>query len=172
LLDAGDLAGKGTYEVTAICRERYGSKVGVITIGPTGEMGLCAAGVTNNDPDGNSSRYAGRSGLGSVMGFKRLKAIVVDSPKTFDALVKDPEKFKAAAKKFTDVLRKHPVTGKGLPAYGTSSLVNIVNEAGALPTRNFSSGRFAKAQEVSGKKLAETAVRGVGKPPTSAIRVA
>jgi len=163
LLDAGDLAGKGTYEVTAICRERYGSKVGVITIGPAGEMRLAAAGVTNNDPDGNSSRYAGRGGLGAVMGAKRLKAIVVDSPKTFDAPVKDPERFKAAAKKFTDVLRKHPVTGEGLPNFGTSVLINVINEAGALPTRNFSAGRFAQAQAVSGEKLAETAVARGGK---------
>ncbi|MEW6423821.1 MAG: aldehyde ferredoxin oxidoreductase C-terminal domain-containing protein [Bacillota bacterium] len=163
LLDAGDLAGKGTYEVTAICRERYGSKVGVITIGPAGEMCLSAAGVTNNDPDGNSSRYAGRGGLGAVMGSKRLKAIVVDSPKTFDAPVKDRERFRAAAKKFADILAKHPVTGQGLPSFGTSVLINIINEAGALPTRNFSTGRFEKAQEVSGERLAEEAVKRGGK---------
>jgi len=163
LLNASDLAGKGTYEVTAICRERFGSKVGVITIGPAGEMLLAAAGVTNNDPDGNSSRYAGRGGLGAVMGSKRLKAIVVDSPKTFDAPVKDPQKFRAAAKKFSDILLKHPVTGSGLPNYGTSVLINVINEAGALPTRNFSAGRFAKAREVSGEKLAEAAVQRGGK---------
>lgn len=163
LLPAGDLAGKGTYEVTALCRERFGPKVGVITIGPAGEMGLSAAGVTNNDPDGNSSRYAGRGGLGAVMGAKRLKAIVVDSPKTFDAPVKDKERFRAAAKKFADILGKHPVTGQGLPSFGTSILINIINEAGALPTRNFSAGRFEKAQDVSGEKLAEEAVKRGGK---------
>ncbi len=163
VFDAGDLAGKGTYEVTAICRERYGTKVGVITIGPAGEMMLAAAGVTNNDPDGNSSRYAGRGGLGAVMGSKRVKVIVVDSPGTFDAPVKDAERFKAAAKKFAQILLDHPVTGKGLPAYGTNVLMNIINEAGTLPTRNFRSGRFDKAGEVSGEKLAEVAVARGGK---------
>jgi aldehyde:ferredoxin oxidoreductase len=163
LLPANDLAGKGTYAVTAACRERFGPKVGVITIGPAGEMGLPAAGVTNNDPDGNSSRYAGRGGLGAVMGTKRLKAIVVDSPKTFDAPVKDKERFRAAAKKFADILAKHPVTGQGLPSFGTSILINIINEAGALPTRNFSAGRFEKAQDVSGERLAEEAVKRGGK---------
>ncbi|MGQ9824311.1 MAG: aldehyde ferredoxin oxidoreductase family protein [Desulfotomaculales bacterium] len=163
LLPANDLAGKGTYEVTALCRERFGPKVGVITIGPAGEMGLPAAGVTNNDPDGNSSRYAGRGGLGAVMGARRLKAIVVDSPKTFDAPVKDKERFRAAAKKFADILAKHPVTGQGLPSFGTSILINIINEAGALPTRNFSAGRFEKAQDVSGERLAEEAVKRGGK---------
>ncbi|OPX90572.1 MAG: putative oxidoreductase YdhV [Pelotomaculum sp. PtaB.Bin104] len=163
LFDAGDLAGKGTYEVTALCRERYGSKVGVITIGPAGEMMMLAAGITNNDPDGNSSRYAGRGGLGAVMGSKRVKVIVVDSPSTFDAPVNDKEKFKAAAKKFSKILLDHPVTGTGLPAYGTEILMNIINEAGTLPTRNFKFGRFDRASEVSGEKLAEVAVARGGK---------
>ncbi|SHE92436.1 aldehyde:ferredoxin oxidoreductase [Desulfofundulus australicus DSM 11792] len=163
LLPAGDLAGKGTYEVTAICRERYGKKVAVITIGPAGEMLMPAAGVTNNDSDGNSSRYAGRGGLGAVMGSKRIKAIVVDSPATFDVPVQDPERFKAAARKFAKILQDHPVTGQGLPSYGTNVLMNIINEAGALPTRNFRFGRFDKAAEVSGEKLAEVAVARGGK---------
>ncbi|ACX52139.1 Aldehyde ferredoxin oxidoreductase [Ammonifex degensii KC4] len=158
LLPADDLAGKGTYEVTKICRQRFGDKVGVITIGPAGEMMLAAAGVTNNDPEGNSSRYAGRGGLGAVMGSKRLKAIVVDSPSIFDAPLKDPDRFKAAARRFADILHQHPVTGQGLPAYGTNVLMNIINEAGTLPTRNFRFGRFDKAAEVSGEKLAEVAV--------------
>ncbi len=163
LLPADDLVGKGTYEVTAICRERFGDKVGVITIGPAGEMLMHAAGVTNNDGDGNSSRYAGRGGLGAVMGSKGLKAIVVDSPKTFEAPVKDPERFKAAAKKFSQILLDNPTCGKGLPAYGTNVLMNIINEAGTLPTRNFKFGRFDKAAEVGGEKLAEVAKARGGK---------
>ncbi|SFQ99647.1 aldehyde ferredoxin oxidoreductase family protein [Desulfoscipio geothermicus] len=163
MLSADDLAGKGTYEVTAICRERYGDKVAVITIGPAGEMLMPSAGVSNNDSDGNSSRYAGRGGLGAVMGSKGLKAIVVDCPKTFDAPVKDPERFKAAAKKFAKILLDHPVCGQGLPSYGTNVLMNIINEAGTLPTRNFKFGRFDKAGEVSGEKLAEVATARGGK---------
>lgn len=163
LLPADDLAGKGTYEVTAICREKYGEKVAVITIGPAGEMLMQAAGVTNNDSEGNSSRYAGRGGLGAVMGSKGLKAIVVDSPKTFDAPLAEPERFKEAAKKFSKILLDHPVTGQGLPAYGTNVLMNVINEAGTLPTRNFKFGRFDKASEVSGEKLAEVAVARGGK---------
>lgn len=163
LLPANDLAGKGTYEVTAICRERYGSKVGVITIGPAGEMLMVAAGLTNNDSDGNSSRYAGRGGLGAVMGSKKIKAIVVDSPATFGAPVKDPESFKVAAQKFSGILKNHPVTGQGLPSFGTNVLMNVINEAGTLPTRNFHLGRFEQAAAVSGEKLAEVAVARGGK---------
>ncbi|MFZ5646105.1 MAG: aldehyde ferredoxin oxidoreductase family protein [Bacillota bacterium] len=163
LLNANDLAGKGTYEVTAACRARFGEKVGVITIGPAGEMLMVSAGVANNDGDGNSSRYAGRGGLGAVMGSKRLKAIVVDSPKIFDVPVRDAERFKSAAKKFTDILLGHPVTGQGLPSYGTNVLMNVINEAGLLPTRNFRFGRFDRAGKVSGEKLAEVAVQRGGK---------
>ncbi|MCL6635349.1 MAG: aldehyde ferredoxin oxidoreductase, partial [Peptococcaceae bacterium] len=130
LLPAGDLAGKGGYATVAALKERYGQKVGVIFIGPAGEMCMAAAGIGINDPEGNAGRYAGRGGLGAVMGSKGLKAIVVDSPKTFDVPVKDKERFKAAAKKFTDMLLAHPVTGQGLPAYGTNVLMNIINEAG------------------------------------------
>lgn len=163
LVEAKELAGLGTYEVTARLRMKYGEKVGVICIGPAGEMLMASAGVTNNDPDGNSSRYAGRGGLGAVMGSKGLKAIVIDSPSVFNAPVKEPERFRAAAKKFTEILLAHPVTGQGLPAYGTNVLMNIISEAGALPTRNFQRGSFEKAADISGEKLAETAVARGGK---------
>ncbi|SFH13262.1 Aldehyde ferredoxin oxidoreductase, partial [Desulfotomaculum arcticum] len=92
-----------------------------------------------------------------------LKAIVIDCPKTFDAPVADPERFKAAAKKFAKILLDHPVCGQGLPAYGTNVLMNIINEAGTIPTRNFRFGRFDKAAEVSGEKLAEVATARGGK---------
>lgn len=116
---------------------------------------MANAGIGCNDPEGNAARYAGRGGLGAVMGSKGLKAIIVDAPKTFNAPVKDKERFMAAAKKFTKVLRDHPVTGQGLPAYGTNILMNIINEAGTLPIRNFRYGRWDKAVDISGEKLAE-----------------
>ncbi|MTI84782.1 MAG: aldehyde ferredoxin oxidoreductase [Firmicutes bacterium] len=163
LVAADDLAGKGTYDVTKICRERFNDKVAVITIGPAGEMLMPSAGLTNNDTEGNSSRYAGRGGLGAVMGSKGLKAIVIDCNKTFDAPVQDSDAFKVAAKKFTKILLDHPVCGQGLPAYGTNVLMNIINEAGALPVRNFSKGRFDKANDVGGEKLAEVAKERGGK---------
>ncbi|MHB8984411.1 MAG: aldehyde ferredoxin oxidoreductase family protein [Eubacteriales bacterium] len=155
LLPAGDLAGKGGYATVAALKEKFGPKVAVIFIGPAGEMLMPGAGIGINDPEGNASRYAGRGGLGAVMGSKGLKAIVIDSHKTFDVPVADKERFKEAAKKFTDILRAHPVTGQGLPAYGTNVLMNIINEAGTLPTRNFAKGRFDKANEVGGEKAAE-----------------
>ncbi|MDD2554572.1 MAG: aldehyde ferredoxin oxidoreductase C-terminal domain-containing protein, partial [Desulfotomaculaceae bacterium] len=67
----------------------------------------------------------------------------------------DKERFRAAAKKFAQILLDHPVCGQGLPAYGTNILMNIVNEAGALPTRNFSRGRYEDANTVGGETMAE-----------------
>lgn len=163
LLPAGDLAGLGTYEVTDKLRKAHGEKVAVISIGPAGEMKMAGAGVATNDADGNSSRYAGRGGLGAVMGSKRLKAIVVDSPGSFDAAVAHPEKFQEAAKRFSEQVLAHPVTGQGLAALGTNVLMNIINEAGALPTRNFTRGQFAGANNIGGEKLAEVAVARGGK---------
>ena len=79
---------------------------------------------------------------------------------------KDPEKFREANKKFVEGLRKHPVTGQGLPAYGTNVLTNILNEAGGYPTYNFKEGRFAGASKISGETQAEleTERGGAGHP--------
>jgi aldehyde:ferredoxin oxidoreductase len=53
-------------------------------------------------------------------------------------------------------LKKHPITGESLPAYGTSVLTNIINEAGGYPTKNFTLGRFDTCQKISGETEAET----------------
>jgi len=163
LLPADELKGKGTYEVSELLRAKYGNHVAVMQIGPAGEMLMANAGIANNDPEGNSSRYAGRGGLGAVMGSKGFRAMVVDVQKNMDAPTANPEAFNEAAKKFAQILLGHPVTGQGLANFGTNILMNIINEAGALPTKNFRQGRFDKAGEISGEKLAEVAVARGGK---------
>lgn len=163
LLPADEIKGKGTYEVSEKLRAQYGKHIGLMQIGPAGEMLMANAGIANNDPEGNSSRYAGRGGLGAVMGSKGLRAIVVDTDKNMEAAVANADTFSEAARKFAKILLDHPVCGQGLPNYGTNVLMNIINEAGALPTKNFRQGRFAKANEISGEKLAEVAVARGGK---------
>jgi len=71
---------------------------------------------------------------------------------------KDPEKFREANKRFVEGLKKHPVTGEGLPAYGTNILANIINEARAYPTKNFMWGTFEGTQKVSGETQAQTEI--------------
>jgi len=67
---------------------------------------------------------------------------------------KDAEKFKDANKRWVDGLKKHPVTGEGLPAFGTNVLTNVINEAGGFPTHNFLWGRFEGASKISGETQA------------------
>jgi len=89
------------------------------------------------------------------MGSKGLKAIVVDDTGSPGVEIKDKDEFKKWAKTFSDGLLKNPVTGEGLPTYGTAVLINIINEAGGLPTRNFSNGQFEHAANISGEQLTE-----------------
>jgi aldehyde:ferredoxin oxidoreductase len=145
----------GNYAVVDKLREEFGEKVACISIGQAGEMKLGAASVAFSDMEQRPTRHAGRGGVGAVMGAKGVKAIVLDDAGMKVRAPKDPEKFKAANKEFVAGLRKHPVTGEGLPAYGTNVLTNVLSEAGGYPTRNFSSGQFEGAGKISGESQAE-----------------
>jgi len=129
--------------------------VGIVSIGPAGEMKLSAASVAVTSTNGTPSRHAGRGGMGAVMGSKGLKAIVADDKESPGVTYHDKEAFKEAAGVFRDALREHPVTkpGGGLAVYGTNVLTNIINEAGAFPTRNFTEGQFEGAQKISGETM-------------------
>jgi aldehyde:ferredoxin oxidoreductase len=156
LVAADDLAGKGTYETTDALIKKYG-KVGVCCIGPTGEMKMSMAGVCFNDLKDRGSRYAGRGGLGAVMGAKGLKAIVVDDKGGPGVTMANKDLFDEGRKKLREALQTHDITKpKGaLNTYGTAVLINIMNEAGGLPTRNFSSGRFEGAAKIAGEAIFE-----------------
>ncbi|MCL5075482.1 MAG: aldehyde ferredoxin oxidoreductase [Chloroflexi bacterium] len=154
ILPADGIAGRGMYETNRLLWERFG-KVGIIGIGPAGEMKLANAGISVNDMENGPGRYAGRGGMGAAMGSKGLRAIVIDDTGAPGVKIADLERFKAEAKKLTDALLKHPVTSEALPKYGTAVLINIMNEAGGLPTRNFSAGRFEGASKVAGEVINE-----------------
>ncbi|MGQ9858847.1 MAG: aldehyde ferredoxin oxidoreductase family protein [Thermodesulfobacteriota bacterium] len=155
LVSAEELAGLTNYEVCEKLQGKYGEKVGIVSIGPAGEMRLSAASVAVTNTQGKPSRHAGRGGMGAVMGSKGLKAIVVDDRDAPGVGYVDQEGFKAAAAAFRDALREHPVTkpGGGLAVYGTNILANVINEAGAYPTRNFTDGRFEGVQKISGETM-------------------
>jgi aldehyde:ferredoxin oxidoreductase len=97
-------------------------------------------------------RAAGRSGLGAVMGSKNLKAVVVRGTGSIQAA--RPKEFYEACADARAKLKAHPVTGGGLPTYGTEILINILNQSGALPTRNWRDGGiFEHADDTSGETL-------------------
>ncbi|MCP4744727.1 MAG: aldehyde ferredoxin oxidoreductase [Desulfobacteraceae bacterium] len=153
----------GNYELVEKIKAAHGDKISCICIGPAGEMKLCAASIAFTDMELRPTRHAGRGGVGAVMGAKAIKVIVIDDSGAKMRRPEDPEKFKTANKAFVAGLRKHPVTGEGLPAYGTNVLTNVVNEAGAYPTNNFTSGQFDGASKISGEAQAELEISRGGK---------
>jgi aldehyde:ferredoxin oxidoreductase len=116
---------------------------------PAGERLVRFAAIVND-----KFRAAGRSGVGAVMGSKNLKAIAVRG--TGAVRVARPEALMAAQWQQKQVLTQAPLTSEGLPGYGTLALMNVINEHGALPTRNYSEAQFEKAEEISGEELAAT----------------
>ncbi len=154
--NAADLVGKGMYEVDEILDKKY-PKQAIIGIGPAGEMKMSNAGISVNDPENNPGRYAGRGGLGAVLAVRGVKAIVVSDEGAPGVEIANEELFKEGRKKLTEAIQEHGLTKKGgaLNSYGTAVLVNLLNEAGGLPTRNFSAGQFEGAAKISGEAMAE-----------------
>ncbi len=154
----------GNYDLVDRMKEEFGDKIACISIGPVGEMKMPVASIAFTDMELRPTRHAGRGGTGAVMGSKGVKVIVLDDTGMGKREPKDPDAFKKANKKFVQGLKKHAVTGEGLPAYGTNVLTNIVNEAGAYPTNNFSNGRFDGAVKISGETVAEIEKERGGNP--------
>ncbi len=148
LEDASNIWGKLVDETTTILENIHGEKARIATIGPAGENLSKIASVMNE-----RGRAAGRSGVGAVLGSKNFKAIVVRGTKKVN--IKDSDKLKDIFANCITKIRENGVTGQGLPAYGTAVLVNILNEHGALPTKNFQESQFDLAEEISGETLAE-----------------
>ena len=154
---ADEYAGKDLYEVYPKLYGRFGKGVAVAGYGVAGEYRYANSGIVFNDLANRPSRYAGRGGLGAVMATKGLKFLVIDIKGAPGVKIVDQVLFDQGKKKLDEALRTHDVTKpKGaLNSYGTAVLINIMNEAGGLPTRNFSSGRFEGAPKTAGEAIFE-----------------
>lgn len=148
LRDASHLWGKNVSEVTDQIVNETSPRAKVLCIGQGGEN-LVKFACIMNDKD----RAAGRGGMGAVMGSKNLKAISVTGTKP--VIPADIEKSRQVALDVRKTLSQHPVGGTGLPALGTEVLVNIINNAGGLPTNNFQESYFPNANKIGGETLAE-----------------
>ncbi|HHX23600.1 MAG TPA: aldehyde ferredoxin oxidoreductase family protein [Thermoanaerobacterales bacterium] len=149
LKNAEHLWGKNVFDATDEVLKATSMEARVACIGPGGEKGVLFATVMND-----KHRAAGRSGLGAVMGSKKLKAIAVKGTKSVK--VAKPKEFLEACIDARNKLKAHPVTSEGLPTYGTQILINTLNEVGALPTRNWrDGGYFEHAEDISGETLTE-----------------
>lgn len=166
LLPAADLKGLGTYATVASLQSRFGSDVSILAVGPAGEMGLRGAGIAvTDDLFGQPGRMAARGGLGAVTGKKGLKAIVIDDSDGKTPTAHDPEGFKEASRRFTRELIDSPKTGRqgSMHRFGTAAIMTAVQEIGALPTRNFSQGRFAGMESIGPDRLRQVILKRGGK---------
>ncbi|MGD1986776.1 MAG: aldehyde ferredoxin oxidoreductase C-terminal domain-containing protein [Desulfobacterales bacterium] len=154
ILEDNSLCMLGNYDLVDKMKAEYGEKISCISIGQAGEMKLAGASIACTDMELRPTRHAGRGGVGAVMGAKGVKVIVIDDDGMKMRQPQDPEAFKAANKEWVAGLKKHPVSGEGLPAYGTNVLTNVINEAGAYPTKNFMWGRFDNCDKISGETQA------------------
>lgn len=145
--------GLNNFDAVAKLIESYGRDCSYVTIGRAGEFKLTAASIAFTDRELRPMRHAGRGGVGAVMGSKGLKAIIINPEGGKNHPLHDEKGFREAAKRFAKALTEHPITGQGLAEYGTAVLVNILHEAGGLPTRNFTCGRFEGHEAVSGERM-------------------
>lgn len=156
--DATDYTKQPLSAVYPPIYEKFGERVSVCSVGAAAEYGYANSGVCFNDQSKRPTRYAGRGGLGAVMASKGVKFIVLDRQGAPGVEIADKALFEEGRKKMIDALRTHAITKPkgGLNSYGTAILINIMNEAGGLPTRNFSSGRFEEAPKIAGEAIFET----------------
>lgn len=162
-LSAEDLWGKGSHEAETLLLKKYGKEAKVITIGPAGEN-LSTMACINSE----YYRQAGRGGIGAVMGSKKLKGIVVQG--TGGVKVHDISK---ALQRINEIMKEDTLTDDNLWAYtdGTAMLVEMSQNSGILPTRNFQDGTFEGYNKIdseamkkvrSGKKACGSCALGCG----------
>ncbi len=171
LFDMPELRHKLVSETFAILRKTFGEKAGLLCIGPAGEMKMHSAGIASVDDYDMQVRYAGRGGLGAVMGSKGIKAIVVVDDIRTKPSFHDSELLKKTVRDIVKVLREDPKS-KNRKLYGTLDILDMANKIGILPTKNFSSGTFEPAQEWTGPKFAEMVARrgGCGRSGTPCVQ--
>jgi aldehyde:ferredoxin oxidoreductase len=150
LRDAAHLWGTTTWHTEETIKAAHQDpQIRVSSIGRAGENGVLYACVVND-----LHRAAGRSGVGTVMGSKNLKAVAVRGTVGVGG-IKDFKGFMQATVAAKKVLADNAVTGQGLPTYGTQVLMNVINEMGALPTRNSQDVQFEGARKISGEAMHE-----------------
>ena len=150
LRPADDLWGKTVWETDDMLHQIHQDpQLRVACVGRSAEQGCLYAGIIND-----KHRAAGRSGVGTVMASKNLKAVAIRGTKGVGNL-DDPEGFFKAVNDAKAVLAENAVTGQGLPTYGTQVLMNVINGIGALPARNMRDVGFEGAENISGEAMHE-----------------
>lgn len=139
LVPANQFAGLNNYALVEKCREEFGDKISVLSIGVAGERGYRSASIQATDTaTGHPARAAARGGLGALMGSKKVKAIVVDKAVNPNKIkYKSKRKFSDATMKVISAIRTDALTGYALPNFGTPFLTKLINDEKMLPVNNF-----------------------------------
>ena len=149
LRDGSALWGHSVWETEETLKKLHQDPLlRISSIGLAGENKVLFAAVVND-----LHRAAGRSGVGAVMGSKNLKAVAVRGTKGVGNIA-DPKAFMKVTAEKKKILHDNAVTGQGLPTYGTQVLMNVINEIGALPTRNHRDVQFEGAKDISAEAMA------------------
>ena len=147
LRDASHLWGLGTYETHSILKEDD-THFKIACIGPAGENLVKYAIISSEE------RAAGRTGMGAVMGSKKLKAVKIRG-KNKHIDLENPEEFKKCAKEARDAVMS-VFTSEMFQDLGTSSAVDMYNYRGELPIKYWTQGEFDEADNISGATMRET----------------
>ncbi len=151
--DASSLTDKNVSEKELFLKNSLKGDISSIIVGPAGEKGVLFANAVSD------RRFFGRGGLGYLLGAKNLLAVAV---KKGGNKPKEPlyrEQFNFVVEEIKKWLHGNPITSQGLPEFGTSVLMNLINERGLLPHKNFKESHFEAADAISGEALKEKVIK-------------
>jgi len=151
LRDATHLWGQVTGDAEAAMREELGDpRIEVLQVGPAGEKLVRYACLINM-----ANRANGRTGMGAVMGSKKLKAIAVRGRER--PAIADQKALAEIARWGARNLPESDVYGMGL--HGTAEVLAYQQEDGGLPTRNWASGVFDGYEALDGTTMSDTILK-------------
>ena len=146
ILDAGRLWGKTVFQADGLIKKEQDRWTQTLICGPASERGVLYGSLF-----ANQVRAASRTGMGTVMASKNIKAVAVRG--TGSIKVADPERFEELVLQLEKEIREHEQY-PGRRLMGTTRILMMANKAGFLPTRNYTEGTFEDAERVSGERLA------------------
>ena len=150
IVSAEEIWGQSVWTADEWLHKKYQDPLlRIAAVGRSAEKGCLYSSIVND-----LHRAAGRSGVGTVMASKNLKAVAVRGTRGVGN-IKDPGAFMQAVNDGKKVLAENAVTGQGLPTYGTQVLMNVINEVGAMPTRNMREVQFEGASKISAEAMHE-----------------
>ena len=152
LRPARHLWGKVTAEVDELLKAEVGdAKAEVAQIGPAGENLVRFAAIMNM-----VNRANGRTGMGAVMGSKRLKAVVVRGSHSPKPVM--PAEFRGLVKRLKDLTEANPGIN-WFGQFGTAGVLAIQDKMGGQPTRNYSEGTFEQCKDIDGSTMVKTILK-------------